>query len=40
MFLAIDSVLLPVRNVQCRDCGDPFPEEFGSPLTDHPAWLR
>ena len=35
-----DSVLVPVRNVTCRDCGDTFPEEFGSPLTDNPAWLR
>ena len=36
----IDSVLVPVRNVQCRDCGDTFPEYFGSVLTDNPAWLR
>ena len=35
----IDSVLVPVRNVQCRDCGDGG-EEFGSLLTDNPAWLR
>ncbi len=36
----IDSVLVPVRNVQCRDCGDTFPEYYGSVLTDNPAWLR
>ena len=36
----IDSVLVPVLNVRCRDCGDTFPEQFGSPLTDNPAWLR
>ncbi len=36
----IDSLLVPVLNVQCRDCGDAFPEKFGSPLTDNPAWLR
>jgi hypothetical protein len=36
----IESVLVPLLNVQCRDCGDATPEEFGSPLTDNPAWLR
>ena len=36
---AIDSVLVPIRNVQCRDCGDGG-EYFGSVLTDNPAWLR
>ena len=36
----ISSVLVPVVNMQCRDCGDEFPEEFGSTLTDNPAWLR
>jgi hypothetical protein len=35
----ITSVLLPVLNVQCRDCGDSG-EQFGSILTDWPAWLR
>ena len=35
-----DSALVPVLNVRCRDCGNTFPEEFGSPLTDNPAWLR
>ena len=36
----IESPLVPVLNVQCRDCGDAFPEYFGSPLTDNSAWLR
>ena len=36
----IESVEVPLLNVQCRDCGNLFPEEFGSPLTDNPAWLR
>ncbi len=36
----ISSVLVPVVNVQCRDCGNTFPEYFGSDLTDNPAWLR
>ena len=36
----IDSALVPVANVQCRDCGNTFPEYFGSDLTDNPAWLR
>jgi hypothetical protein len=36
----IDSALVPVLNVQCRDCGNTFPEYFGSDLTDNPAWLR
>jgi hypothetical protein len=36
----IESPLVPVINVQCRDCGDTFPEYFGSPLTDNSAWLR
>ena len=36
----IDSALVPVVNVQCRDCGDTFPEYFGSDLTDNSAWLR
>ena len=36
----IDSALVPVRNVQCSDCGNTFPEELGSPLTSNPAWLR
>ena len=36
----IESPLVPVLNVQCRDCGDTFPEYFGSPLTDNSAWLR
>ena len=36
----INSVLVPVRNVQCRDCGDVRPEAYGSVLTDNPAWLR
>ncbi len=36
----IESPLVPVLNVQCRDCGDAFPEQFGSNLTDNPAWLR
>ncbi len=35
-----NSVLVPVVNVNGRDVGDAFPEYFGSPLTDHPAWLR
>ena len=36
----IEGVEVPVLNVQCRDCGNTFPEQFGSPLTDNPAWLR
>ena len=36
----LDSPLVPVLNVQCRDCGDTTPEQFGSLLTDNPAWLR
>ena len=36
----INSALVPVLNVQCRDCGDAFPEEFGSTLTSYPAYLR
>ena len=36
----LDSPLVPVLNVQCRDCGNTFPEQFGSDLTDNPAWLR
>jgi hypothetical protein len=36
----IESPLVPVLNVQCRDCGDTFPELYGSPLTDNSAWLR
>ncbi len=35
-----DTPLVPVLNVQCRDCGDTTPEKFGSPLTSNPAWLR
>jgi large repetitive protein len=34
------SPLVPVLNVQCRDCGNTFPEQYGSELTQHPAWLR
>ena len=34
----IDSVLVPVINVQSRD-NQPS-EEYGSPLTSNPAWLR
>jgi large repetitive protein len=37
---AFETVLVPIRNVECRDCGNSFPEEFGSPLIDNPAWLR
>ena len=36
----IDSPLVPILNVQCNDCGNTFPEQFGSPLVDNPAWLR
>ena len=36
----LDTPLVPVLNVQCRDCGNTFPEQFGSPLTSYPAWLR
>ncbi len=35
-----DTPLVPVLNVQCNDCGNTFPEQFGSPLTSYPAWLR
>jgi hypothetical protein len=35
-----ESVLVPLINVQCRDCGDEFPEQFGAQLVDNPAWLR
>jgi hypothetical protein len=35
----MNSPLLPIRNVTCRDCGDSN-EQFGSPLTTNPAWLR
>jgi len=35
-----ESVLVPLTNVQCRDCGDEFPEQFGAALIDNPAWLR
>ena len=37
---AFDTPLVPIRNIRCRDCGDGFPEQFGSPLTNNPAWLR
>ena len=37
---AFDSSMVPIRNIRCRDCGDGFPEQFGSPLTNNPAWLR
>lgn len=36
---SIDSPLVPLRAVQCRDCGDAN-ERYGALLTDHPAWLR
>ncbi len=36
----INSPLVPLRNIQCSDCGDAFPEELGANLTDWPAWLR
>ena len=36
----INSVKVPVVNVQCRDCGDATPEKFGSPLMSYPAYLR
>ena len=36
----INSVKVPVLNVQCRDCGDTSPEKFGSPLMSYPAYLR
>jgi len=36
----ISSVLLPLVNIRCRDCGDAPHEKFGSNLTDNPAWLR
>jgi len=36
----IESVLVPLINAQCRDCGDAFPEELGAELVDNPAWLR
>ncbi|MEY3210228.1 MAG: hypothetical protein RIT28_709, partial [Pseudomonadota bacterium] len=36
----INSVKVPVVNVQCRDCGDTAPEKFGSPLMSYPAYLR
>jgi len=35
----IRSVLVPLINVQARDAGDSG-EQYGSPLTDNPAWLR
>jgi hypothetical protein len=35
----IDSVDVPVLNVNCRDCGDSG-EMFGSTLTSYPAYLR
>ncbi len=35
----IESALVPVLNIQCRDCGDSG-EMLGSPLTENPAWLR
>lgn len=34
------SPLVPVINVNTNDVGDTFPEYFGSPLLDNPAWLR
>jgi len=34
------SALVPIVNVNTRDVGDAFPEYFGSPLLDNPAWLR
>ena len=37
---AFDTPLVPIRNVECRDCGNLFPEMYGSPLTNNPAWLR
>jgi len=37
---AFDTPLVPIKNIRCRDCGDGFPEQFGSPLTNNPAWLR
>ena len=36
----IDAVEVPLLNVQCRDCGNTFPEMFGSDLTSYPAYLR
>ena len=35
-----ESVLVPLINAQCRDCGDTFPEQLGVELVDNPAWLR
>lgn len=37
---AFETPLVPIRNIRCRDCGDGFPEQLGSPLTNNPAWLR
>ena len=36
----VESVLVPIVNVSCRDCGDTWGEYFGSPLSENPAWLR
>ncbi|MEC7949447.1 MAG: MopE-related protein [Myxococcota bacterium] len=35
-----ESVLVPVINAQCEDCGEAFPERLGVELVDNPAWLR
>ena len=35
-----NSPLVPIINVNTSDVGDAFPEYFGSPLLDNPAWLR
>ncbi len=39
-YFYIESEKVPILTVQCRDCGDAFPEMFGSTLTDYPAYLR
>jgi large repetitive protein len=35
----IESLQVPVTSVACNDCGDSG-EQFGSPLSENPAWLR
>lgn len=35
----LETPLVPITNVRCRDCGDSG-EKYGSPLTNNPAWLR
>ena len=35
-----DTLSVPIINVESRDNSNSFPEMFGSPLTNNPAWFR